>query len=136
VPVSPLATPTNTAVPGSPPGEYKPHRVEGESNCAHVGVAGIVRDGDEDDDAPVPNVTILVSGDEDGFRGPYYATTGKDGTYGLVIGEFGKVPTRVEFRAEVYGPDVKTENRPEWQTTNDCHSDNAVQVMRIDWAKE
>jgi hypothetical protein len=110
--------------------------VEGEANCAHIGVAGIVRDGDEDDDDPIPNVTIQVTGDEDGFRGPYYSTTGADGKYGLVIGEFGKVPTRVEFRAEIFGPDVKTDDRPRWKTTNDCHADDAVQVMRIDWRKE
>lgn len=135
-PVSPLATPPQTSVAASPPGKYRPRLVQGEANCAHIGVAGVVRDGDEDDDAPVPNVTIQVTGDEDGFRGPYYSTTGSDGTYGLVIGEFGKVPDRVEFRAEIYGPDVKTDDRPSWNTTNDCHGDNAVQVMRINWRKE
>jgi hypothetical protein len=131
-----LATPTNTAVAGSPSGTYKPHLVKGEPNCAHVGVTGVVRDGDEEDDDPIPNVTIQVTGDEDGFRGPYYATTGSDGSYGLVIGEFGKVPERVEFKAEVYGPDVETDDSPEWKTTDDCHADDAVQVMRIDWAKD
>lgn len=136
VAISPLATPTNTGVPSSPPGKYKPYSVEGKANCAHIGVQGVVRDGDDGDDDPIANVTIQVTGDEDGFRGPYYGTTASDGFYGIVIGEFGKVPDRVEFRAEVYGNDVKTDNRPTWKTTQDCHGDNAVQIMEIEWAKE
>lgn len=132
---SPLATPTNTAVPGSPPGKYRPKRVEKEANCAHYGVAGVVRDGDDDDDPLMPNVTIQVTGDEDGFRGPYRATTNSNGEYGLVIGELGTVPERVEFRAEIFGPDVNTDNRPEWSISDDCHEDNALQVLRVDWSK-
>jgi hypothetical protein len=136
VAISPLATPTNTPVSGSPPGKYKPSLVENQANCAHIGVTGVVREGDEEDDDPIQNVTIQVTGDEDGFRGPYYGTTDKDGVYGLVIGEFGKVPPRVEFKAEVFGPGVDTDNEPKWQTTDDCHSDNAVQVKRINWVRD
>jgi hypothetical protein len=93
-------------------------------------------DNDDDDGDPIANVTIQVTGDEDGFRGPYLATTGSDGEYGLVIGEFGKVPDRVEFLAQIYGPDTKTEERPKWQVLNDCHAPNANQVMNIEWIKK
>jgi hypothetical protein len=123
-------------VPGSPAGEYEASNVEREGNCAHVGVRGKVVDNDDDDGDPIPNVTIQVIGDEDGFRGPYLATTDSDGEYGLVIGEFGKVPDRVEFLAEVYGPGTKSEERPEWQVLNDCHRSDANQVMIIDWIKK
>jgi hypothetical protein len=136
VAVSPLATPTAAAVPASLPGKYQPSLEQGEANCAHIGVTGVVREGDEDDDEPISNVTVQVTGDEDGFRGPYYGTTDSDGNYGIVIGEFGKVPPRVEFRAEIYGPGVETDNRPEWQTTDDCHSENAIQIMRINWVRD
>jgi hypothetical protein len=131
---SPLATPTWTPVPGSPPGKYKPRNEKGEPNCAHVGVYGTVRDGNDDDDDPIANVTIQVTGDKDGYRGPYYGTTGSDGKYSIVVDQFGKVG-RVEFRAEVFGPDVKTDNRPKWKTTENCRLNDSLQIMRIDWAK-
>lgn len=99
-----------------------------------MGVYGIVRDGDDDDDDPMPNVTIELKGDEEGYEGPYYVTTGSDGKYTYVFGEYGDVG-RVEFRAKIIGPDVKTDDRPRWKTTGDCHEDDALQVMRIDWAK-
>lgn len=129
---SPLATPTNTAVPGSPSGKYRVINTESEPNCAHYGVTGVVNDEDED---RMPNVTVQVTGDEDGFRGPYLATTNGDGEFGLVIGELGKVPTRVEFTAEIYGTDVKTEDRPKWSFNDDCHQDNARQIFRIEFRK-
>ena len=127
--------PANTAVPQSPPGEYRPSNLEDEANCAHIGVAGTVKDGDDDDDAPMQNVTVQVVGDEDGFWGPYYGTTDHNGRYGIVIGELGKVPERVEFKAEIFGAGVETKDRPEWSITDDCHEDNALQIKRIDWAK-
>jgi hypothetical protein len=95
-----------------------------------------VVDNDDDDGDPIPNVTIQVIGDEDGFRGPYLATTGSDGEYGLIIGEFGKVPDRVEFLAEVYGPGTKSEERPKWHVVNDCHASDANQIMNIEWIKK
>ncbi len=135
-PVSPVATPTPaaTAVPLSPGGNYQPYDIDPEANCAHVGVKGAVRDGDEDDDDPVPGVTVMIVGDEDGFRGPYYSTTGSDGKYGLVIAEFGFVPERVEFKASIYGGDnVDTDDAPKWSVREDCHAGDANQVMEIDW---
>ena len=136
-PVSPVATPVpaETAVPASPPGEYKRDDVETKSNCAHIGVTGKVRNGGDDGAKGMPGVTIQVTGDEDGFRGPYYATTDEEGKYGLVIAEFGKVPERVEFKAEIYGPDVKTKDALEWSVSDDCHGEDANQVMDIEWHK-
>jgi hypothetical protein len=110
--------------------------VETEANCAHVGVTGVVRDGDNDDDDPVPNVTIQVVGDKDGFRGPYRATTGSDGRFGLVIGEFGKVPADVEFSAQIYGSEARNKNRARWKVVDDCHGDKANQVLNLQWAKD
>lgn len=138
-PVSPVATPTPaaTAVPLSPPGNYQPTEIENEANCAHVGIKGIVRDGSDEDDDPVPGVTIKVEGDEDGFWGPYYSTTNSDGEYAIVIAEFGTVPERVEFKAEIYGGDnVDTDDEPKWSVKEDCHASNANQVLNIDWKYE
>ena len=135
VDVSPLATPTNTSVPGSPPGVYRPKEIEEQANCAHLGIAGYVRDGDDDDDPRLPGVTIQVTGDEDGFRGPFLTTTDGSGEYGLVIGEFGKIPDRVEFVAQVIGEGVETEDRPEWSFDDNCNASDARQIMRIIWSK-
>lgn len=101
-----------------------------------MGVNGKVRDGDNHDSPPLAGVTVMVTGDEDGLRGPYYSTTDSDGNYGLVIAEFGLVPERVEFRAEIFGADVKSDNRPTWSVINDCHAGNANQVMEIKWEKD
>ena len=96
---------------------------------------GLVRDGDDDDDPRLPNVTIQVTGNEDGFRGPFLGTTDKDGEYSIVVGEFGQVPERVEFLAEIFGPDVKTDNRPRWNYSDNCNDDSANQIMNIIWSK-
>ena len=80
-------------------------------------------------------VTVRVVGDEDGFRGPYYITTGADGSYGMVIAEVGKVPERVEFKAEIFGEGVDSRKDPKWSVKEDCHSNGANQVMKINWSK-
>lgn len=108
--------------------------MESEANCAHIGVTGAVRDGPDDDDDPIANVTIRVTGEDD-YPGPYFGTSGLDGRYSIVIGEYPDVG-EIEFRAEAYGPGVDTSNEPEWETTEDCHSDDSIQIMRIDWAKD
>jgi len=89
--------------------------------------------GPDDDDDPIPNVTIIVTGDEANYAGPYYGTSDAEGVYAIVIGEYGKVG-EVEFRAEVYGAD--TDNEPEWETTESCHEDDSIQIMRIDWIRD
>jgi hypothetical protein len=129
---SPLSTPTNTPIPGSPPGTYRSSSIDRRANCAHVGVTGFVRVGPDDDDDPIANVTIEVTGDTDGYRGPYYGTTATDGRYSIVVGEHGKVP-EIEFRAEVWGSGVKSKDNPEWETTSSCHEDDSLQLMEIDW---
>ena len=137
-PVSPVATPTpaETAVPASPPGKYKPRDIEEKANCAHIGVTGFVKNGGDDDAPRMPGVTIMVTGDEDGFRGPYYGTTDSDGDYAIVLGELGKIPERVEFKAEIFGPGVDTDDEPEWSVSDDCHGDDANQIMDIEWYKK
>lgn len=130
---SPVQQPTvvvNTPIPVSPAGRYKPVQIEKKANCAHIGVLGAVRLGPDDDDDPVANVTIEVTGDTDGYRGPYYGTTASDGKYTIVIGEFKQVKD-LEFKAEVYGAD--TDNEPEWSVSDNCHDDNSVQIVEIDW---
>ncbi|MCG3209051.1 MAG: hypothetical protein FOGNACKC_02667 [Anaerolineae bacterium] len=92
-------------------------------------------DGDKESDDPISGVTIRVVGDEDGFRGPYYATTGSDGKYSMVIGEYGKVPDRVQFRADIFGDGVDTDDEPEWKFSKDCSSSDPLQVMEIIWYK-
>ena len=109
--------------------------MEAEANCAHVGVRGAVRVGPDDDDDPIANVTIRVTGEDD-YTGPFFGTSGADGKYAIVIGEYGHVDEDIEFRAEVFGPGVDTSDEPEWETTEDCHSDDAVQIMNIDWARD
>jgi len=107
-----------------------------EPNCAHIGVRGVVRDGDDDDDdPPMGGVTIRITGDEDGYRGPWYVTTGSDGEYGLAIAEFGDIPERVELKAEVYGEGVDSKDDPKWNVQDDCHASDANQIMEIDWSK-
>jgi hypothetical protein len=123
-------------VPGSPAGRYEPLSIEKQANCAHVGFAGRVVDGDDEGDDPIAGVTIRVVGDEDEFKGPYYSTTNADGEYGFVIGEFGDVSDGVEFRADVFGDGVDTNDEPEWNFTEDCHANDALQVMRIIWSKK
>ena len=134
-PVSPLAPPTFTPVPGSPAGTYESTEEEGEANCAHVGVYGKVRDGEDDDDALMPNVTVKVTGNKDPYGGHFYATTNSDSEYVLVIGELKDVGD-VKFKAEIFGNGVDTQGEPEWETDKDCHKNNAVQVMKINWGKK
>lgn len=97
-------------------------------------MAGAVRVGPDDDDDPIANVTIQVTG-EDNYAGPFYGTSDSDGLYAIVIGEYGKVG-EIKFRAEAFGAGVDTSNEPEWETTDDCHSDDSIQVMKIDWMKD
>lgn len=108
--------------------------MEGDANCAHIGITGVVRDGPETDDDPIANVTIRVTGEDD-YAGPFYGTTSSDGHYTIVIGEYGKVG-EIKFRADVFGPGVDTSNEPEWETDEDCHSNNAIQIMQVDWSKD
>ncbi len=105
-----------------------------ESNCANMGVAGKVYKRNDDDEV-ISGVTIQVTGDEDGFRGPYYGTTDSKGRYGIVIAGYGKIPERVKFTAKIYGPDTKTDDDPSWNFTKDCDSDDALQIMKINWSK-
>ncbi len=100
-----------------------------------MGVYGKVRDGDDDDDDPMPNVTIKVTGNEDPYKGPFYATTDSAGKYSLVIGELKDVG-EMEFKAEIFGDGVDTQGEPEWETDDDCHENNAVQIMKINWGKK
>jgi hypothetical protein len=134
VPVSPLATPTWTPVPASPPGTYSPKNKSTKGNCAHVGLTGIVRDGDDDGDPPIPNVTIIVTGDDDEHGGPFFASTASDGRYSLVVGDYRAVG-RIELQAEIWGSNVKTDDIPKWKTTDHCDRDDSVQIMELDWAK-
>lgn len=81
-------------------------------------------------------VTVRVVGDEDGFWGPYYATTDSKGKFAIVIGEYGKVPDRVEFKADILGDNVKTADTPKWSFTKDCGASDPLQVLDITWSKQ
>lgn len=134
VATSPLATPTPTATPepGTPPGRYEALSTDGIQNCYDIGVTGRVRT--KSGDTPVQYVTIQVTGDEDDWEGPFIGKTDADGRYNIYIGPIGDVGS-VDFKAEVIGgAGVKSEDKPEWKTSGDCHKDGAIQVMEINWA--
>ncbi len=42
----------------------------------------------------------------------------------------------IEFKAEIFGDGVDTQGEPEWETDDDCHKNNAVQIMKINWGKK
>jgi hypothetical protein len=128
---SPLATPTFTPEPGTPPGRYEAIRLDGEQNCFDIGVTGKVETKGGDD--PIPHVTIQVTGDDDDYKGPFIGKTDESGRYNIYIGPIDEVGS-VEFEAVVIGgPGVESEDSPEWETSDDCHGDD-IQVMEIDWA--
>lgn len=109
--------------------------MEGEQNCAHVGVYGHVfqRSGG----APVPYVTIQIKGDEDQFKGPYIGKTNENGDYTILIAELNGDLNGVEFEAEVIGgAGVESLDTPDWEVSDDCKKDGAIQVMRIDWKRK
>ena len=53
----------------------------------------------------------------------------------MVIGEYGSIPDRVEFVAEIIGEGVKTKDRPKWSFNDNCNDDDALQIMNIIWSK-
>ena len=95
---------------------------------------GTVRDGDEDDDPPMPNVTIKITGDKEGYKGPYYATTASDGKYSIVFGSFGDIGD-AEFRASIYGDGVDNDDAPKWKTTENCDLNDSTQVVKVNWGR-
>lgn len=134
-PISPVATPTATPVRETPPGRYVDRDVEGENNCAHIGVYGKVIDDDTKD--PVPYVTIEVTGDEKPFKGPYTAQSNEKGDYSILIGELSDKVDGIEFKVKVIGGDgVKSEDKTTWTAGKDCEDSDSIQIMRINWAKK
>lgn len=133
--VSVVATPTNTPQPDTPEGRYEARDGEGKQNCAHVAVVGkVVERGSE---TPVQYVTIEVKGDKDPYKGPFTAKTNAKGDYTVLIGELKANVNGVDFEARVIGgPNVKSEDTPDWEVSSDCHQDGAIQLMEIDWLKK
>jgi len=127
-----VATPTNPPDPDTPPGDYKLDNEEFDNNCAHVAAIGRVINRSGDD--PVQYVTIEVTGDEDGFKGPYTAKTDKDGYYTVVISVLTEEIDGVEFKAKIIGPNVKTESY-KWEVSDDCHDGDAIQIMELEWER-
>jgi hypothetical protein len=140
---SPLATPTHTStpLPGTPPGKYEIRDIENERNCAHVAVYGRVTE--KGSDTPVQYVTIEITGDEDPFKGPYTGKTNEKGDYSIVILSFHDEPDKakeidgVDFEAEVTGgSNVKSEDKHEWNVSDDCEESGAIQVVEINWMQK
>jgi hypothetical protein len=92
----------------------------------------------------VPYVTIQITGDQSPFKGPYTAKTNEDGDYTIIILEFHKATPEqfeeidgVEFEAEIVGgSNVKSEDTPDWEVSNDCDESGAIQIMEIDWQRK
>jgi hypothetical protein len=103
---------------------------EWSENCFDVGVVGRVRD--KGDDKPVQWVTIEITGNEDDVRGPFTGKTNADGNYNIYIGSLDDVGG-VELKARVTGPNAISEDEPEWVVVDNCDSDDANQIMEIDW---
>ena len=90
--------------------------------------------------SPVPNVQIQVTNIDDQtdekFGGPFTGSTNSNGDYTIVIGPPGDVG-KIRFKAEVIGgPGVISEDKPEWESSKDCHDSSAVQVMRVNWGRK
>lgn len=103
-----------------------------------MGVVGWVRE--KGSDKPVPNVTIQVTGEDDdddfAFDGPFLGVTTTDGNYNIYIGPIDDVGER-KFQAQVMGgPEVISEDKPEWETAKDCHDSTKIQVIRIEWGQK
>jgi hypothetical protein len=129
---SPLATPTSTPEPGTPPGKYELRGTEFDQNCAHIAVTGrVVTKGGDDG---VQWVTIEVTGDDDPYKGPFYGKSDSRGDYTVLIGELKEDVDGVEFEAKIVGgAGVEPEDDFEWTVDSDCHDENTVQVVEIDW---
>ena len=131
---SPVTAPTNTPQPGTPAGSYEAEDIEPEQNCYDVGVRGRVTEKGRDDG--VEYVTIEVRGDDDPFKGPFFGKTNSRGDYNIYIGSLEDVG-EMEFQAIVVGGgDIESEDKVEWQISDDCHDDDAIQVLEINWTRE
>ncbi len=110
--------------------------MDGEKNCAHIGVYGYVHQHDKEDE-PIPNVKIQVTGDKDKYKGPYIGKTDKDGNFTILISELKDNVDGVEFKAEVIGSNnVESKDKPKWEVSKDCEQDGAIQIMKIIWKRK
>ncbi len=134
---SPLPTPTNTPELGTPNGRYEELEIDGEENCADIGVYGRVEE--KSNDQPIPHVMIEVVRDDDeddfdDFQGPFTAKTDENGDYSIYVGPIDDAGG-IRLKARVVGgPGVISEDEPEWETSSDC--DDGIQVMEIDWGRK
>lgn len=129
-PISPVSPPANTPAPDTRPGRYYEKDFDKEHNCAHIGVYGRVVRADKTKEG-IEYVTVQVTGDKNPYKGPYTAKTNKDGYYTIVIGELKNDVDDVEFKAEIVGPGVVSEDKPKWKTGKDCNED--TQIVEIEW---
>jgi len=101
-------------------------------NCAHVAVVGRVVD--KGNDKGIQWVTIEVKGDDDPYKGPFYAKSDERGDYTVLIGELKNNVDEVEFDTQVVGGgSVVSEDDYQWTFGDDCHNDDDFQVMEINW---
>jgi hypothetical protein len=134
-PISPVTTPTNTPEPGTPPGEYEEDDTDFDQDCANVGLIGRVYE--QNGEAPIEHVTVQVTGDEDPYRGPYTAKTNKDGEYTVFISGLNEDINGVEFEAVIIGgPGVESLDEVDWEVSDDCEDDDAIQIFIIDWQRK
>lgn len=130
-----VATPTPTPEPDTPPGRYEEDGIDSEQNCAHVGVYGKVYT--KSGKNPIQYVVVMVTGAKDPYKGPYFAKTDKDGKYTILIGELNEDFDGVEFEAKIVGgAGVESLDTPDWEVSDNCKDDNAIQVMKINWRRK
>jgi hypothetical protein len=134
VDTSPVATPTNTPEPGTPPGKYEVASTDEDNDCANVGVRGRVRE--KGSDRPVQYVTIEVKGDSEKYKGPFIGKTDQDGKYGIFIGALDADLDGVEFEARVVGAGVESEDTKKWEVSDNCHDGQGIQIYEINWDKK
>lgn len=131
-PQSPVTTPTATPQPATPGGRYEIRNTEGSTNCGNVAAVGRVVD--KGNDSPVQYVTLEVKGDKNPYKGPFYGTTNDRGDYTVLIGGLQDDIDGVEFKIQVQeSAGVDSEDDYEWTVSSDCHEDDAVQVMEVNW---
>jgi hypothetical protein len=87
-------------------------------------------------DRPVQFAAIEVKSDDNDYKGPYTDQTNSDGRYDIFISGLKDDIDGVTFKAKVVGAGVESEDTVEWEVSTDCHDEDAIQVLEINWDKK